>query len=123
MSEPAVDYKSGLLNRLADPEYSIGYLNAALEDEDQRVFLLALRDVAEARGLSQIARDAQLNRENLYRMLSLNGNPQLSSLTALLRSIGLRLAIQPDSSYNITAGAAAIAEEQAAYNTEDKTDD
>ncbi len=46
--------------------------------------------------MSQVARDAQLNRENLYRMLSLNGNPQLSSLTALLRSIGLRLAIQPD---------------------------
>lgn len=123
MSVPAVDYKIGLLKRLADPDYAVGYLNAALEDEDQRVFLLALRDVAEARGLSQVARDAQLNRENLYRMLSLNGNPQLSSLTALLRSIGLRLAIQPDQTYSMSAGAAAVAEEQAEYNTEDENDE
>lgn len=123
MSEPTVDYKSGLLRRLAEPGYAIGYLNAALEDEDQRVFLLALRDVAEAKGLSQVAREAQLNRENLYRMLSLNGNPQLSSLTALLRSIGLRLAIQPDQPYSMTAGAAVVAEEQGEYDTEMKEDD
>ncbi len=123
MSEPAVDYKIGLLKRLTDPDYAVGYLNAALEDEDQRVFLLALRDVAEARGLSQVARDAQLNRENLYRMLSQNGNPQLSSLTALLRSIGLRLAIQPDQAYNLATDAMAVAEEQAEYNTEDKSDE
>ena len=119
MSEPWVDYKTGLLEDLQDPEEALAYLNAALEDEDPRVFLLALRDVAEARGISQVARDAQLNRENLYRMLSLNGNPQLSSLTALLRSIGLRLAIQPDQSQ----GAAAVAEEPAEYNTEDKNDE
>jgi probable addiction module antidote protein len=118
MSEPWVDYKVGLLKALQDPEEAIGYLNAALEDGDQQVFLLALRDVAEARGLSQVARDAQLNRENLYRMLSPNGNPQLSSLTALLRSIGLRLAIQPDQPYNVSTGAAAVAEEPAEYNGE-----
>ena len=122
MSEPAVDYKSGLLDRLADAQYAVGYLNASLEDEDQRVFLLALRDVAEARGLSQVARDSQLNRENLYRMLSPTGNPQLSSLNALLRSIGLRLAIQPDQSHNVPTGAAAVAEDQAEYDTEDEDD-
>jgi probable addiction module antidote protein len=120
MSEPEVDYKIGLLKRLADPEYAVGYLNAALDDEDQRVFLLALHDVAEARGLSQVARDAQLNRENLYRMLSPTGNPQLSSLTALLRSMSLRLAIQPDQAYRPSDAAMAVAEEQAEYNTEDK---
>lgn len=57
-------------------------------------FLLALRDVAEARGMTQVARTANLNRENLYRMLTSNGNPQLSSLNALLHSLGLRLAIE-----------------------------
>ncbi len=57
-------------------------------------FLLALRDVAEARGLTQAARAAKLNRENLYRMLAANGNPQLSSLNALLHSLGLRLAVE-----------------------------
>ena len=120
MREPAVDYKSGLLKRLADPEYAIGYLNAALEDGDQQVFLLALRDVAEARGLSQVAREAQLNRENLYRMLSPTGNPQLSSLSSLLHSIGLRLAIQAERSDNTLSSAVALAEERAEYETEDE---
>jgi probable addiction module antidote protein len=123
MSEPFVDYKIGLLEDLQDPNEALAYLNAALEDEDPRVFLLALRDVAEAKGMSEVARGAQLNRENLYRMLSLNGNPQLSSLTALLRSIGLRLAIQPDQTYNLSAGAMAMAEEQAEYDTEDNNDE
>ncbi len=123
MREPAVEYKNGLLKRLADPEYALGYLNAALEDGNQQVFLLALRDVAEARGVSQLAREAQLNRENLYRMLSPNGNPQLSSLTALLRSLGLRLAIHPAAPSAVEADALAVAEEQAEYNAESEGDD
>jgi len=123
MREPAVEYKSGLLKRLADPEYALGYLNAALEDGDQEVFLLALRDVAEARGVSQLAREAQLNRENLYRMLSPNGNPQLSSLTALLRSLGLRLAIHPAEPSAVGADALAVAEDSAEYHAESEGDD
>ena len=94
MSEAAVDYRIGLMEDLADPEEAAAYLNAALEDGDQQVFLLALRDVTEARGMSQVAHKSQLNRENLYRILSIKGNPQLSSLTALLHSIGLRLAVE-----------------------------
>lgn len=43
MREAAVDLKRGLLKRLVDPDHAIGYLNAALEDEDQRVFLLSFR--------------------------------------------------------------------------------
>lgn len=123
MREPAVEYKGGLLKRLADQEYALGYLNAALEDGDQEVFLLALRDVAEARGVSQLAREAQLNRENLYRMLSPNGNPQLSSLTALLRSLGLRLAIHPAEPSAVETNVMAVAEEQAKYNAESDDDD
>lgn len=122
MREPAVEYKGGLLKRLADPEYALGYLNAALEDGDQEVFLLALRDVAEARGVSQLAREAQLNRENLYRMLSPNGNPQLSSLTALLRSLGLRLAIHPAEPSVVEADALAVAEDSAEYHAESEED-
>ena len=53
-----------------------------------------LRDVAEARGMTQAARSAKLNRENLYRMLASNGNPQFSTLNALLHSLGLRLAVE-----------------------------
>jgi len=94
MSEITASYYEGLLRRLTDPEQATAYLNAALEDGDQEVFLLALRYVAEARGMTKVAQDAQLNRENLYRMLSRQGNPQLMSLVALLKSMGLRLSIE-----------------------------
>ncbi len=94
MTSVTVRYVDGLQERLKDPTRAAAYLDAALEEGDQEVFLLALRDVAEARGLSVVAQEAQLNRENLYRMLSREGNPQLSSLNALLKSMGLRLAVE-----------------------------
>lgn len=93
MKKAAVSYVEGLLESLEDPEEAAAYLDAALEDGDPEVFLLALRDVAEARGMSQVAQEAALNRENLYRMLSKQGNPQLSSLRALLAGLGLRLSV------------------------------
>lgn len=89
-------YKERLLESLKDPESAAHYLTACLEDEDPEVFLLALRDVAEARGgVSQLARRTGLNRENLYRMLSSSGNPALRSLDAVLASLGLRISVQP----------------------------
>ncbi|MEJ5309601.1 MAG: addiction module antidote protein [Anaerolineae bacterium] len=96
MNKTTADYEAGLKEALKDPEEAAAYLNAALEENDQEVFLLALRDIAEARGFTRIAQETSLNRENLYRMLSSTGNPQLSSLNALLRSIGLRLSVQTE---------------------------
>jgi len=94
MNPTTANYETGLKASLEDPEEAAAYLNAALEENDQEVFLLALRDITEARGFSRVAKDASLNRENLYRMLSPAGNPQLSSLNTLLHSIGLRLAVE-----------------------------
>ena len=74
------NYHDGLLQDLADPKEAAAYLNAALEDGAQDVFLLALRDIAEAKGMSRLSRHAKLNRENLDQMLSRKGNPQLSSI-------------------------------------------
>jgi probable addiction module antidote protein len=91
MKRKSVSYDQGLKEALADPGEAAAYLNAALED----VFLLALRDVAGAHGLAKLARETSLNRENMYRILSEEGNPQLSSLKALLDSLGLRLAVKP----------------------------
>jgi len=88
-------WKEYLLRSLHDPEEAAAYLNAALEDEDFRVFLIALRDVAEARGVSSVAVKSRLNRENTYRILSSKGNPQLSSLAAILSALDLRLSIEP----------------------------
>jgi probable addiction module antidote protein len=91
----SIPWKPYLIDSLKNPKAAEGYLNAALDDDDPGVFLLALRDVAEAQGgMSKIARTCKLNRESLYRMLSKKGNPSLESLNKLLSSMGFRLAIE-----------------------------
>ena len=94
MNKVTAAYRDGLMEDLSDPEEAAAYLNAALEDGSQEVFLTALRDVAEARGMSLTAGRAHLDRANMYRILSAKGNPQLSSLSSLLRGVGLRLAVE-----------------------------
>ena len=87
----ATNYKSGLLKRLADPEYAAGYLTECLE-QGEAEFLLGLRDVVEAHGgVGQLAKTAKLNRESLYRLLSKRGNPRLSSLASILDGLGIEL--------------------------------
>jgi probable addiction module antidote protein len=90
----ARNYKEHLLNQLQDPEEAAAYLNAALHDEDPFAFLLALRDIAEARGgMGWLAKHSELNRENLYRTLSSRGNPRFFNLLAVLDAFGLELSI------------------------------
>ena len=96
---PARKWREYLLDSLKDPREAAEYLNAALEDGDAAVFLLALRNVAEARGFSSLARHSKLNREHTYRILSIRGNPQLKSLSALLDALDLKLAIEPRLGY------------------------
>jgi probable addiction module antidote protein len=87
-------YEEVLDEDLQNPAEAAEYLNACLEDGDPEVFLLALRDVARARGgVAKLAEATQLNREHLYRMLSASGNPELRSLEALLGALGFRLAV------------------------------
>lgn len=95
MKTQLMNYDEGLLEDLRVPVEAAAYLNAALDDGAQDVFLLALRDVAKAHGISRVARETALNRENMYRILSEEGNPQLSSLKLLLDSLDLKLAIEP----------------------------
>lgn len=90
----AKDYREVLYETLRDPNEAAEYLNAAIEDGDEKVFLLALRDIVEARGVASVATKANLNRENAYRMLSEQGNPRLSSLWSLLDSLGLKLSVE-----------------------------
>ena len=93
MSNASRPYRPELLKALRDPVEAAEYLNAALEEDSNEAFLLALRNVAEAQGMKKLAEDAQLNRESMYRMLSEQGNPQLASLTAILRELGLKLSV------------------------------
>ena len=87
-------YENGLKEDLADSVEAAEYLNAALEDGSQEVFLLALKDVANAKGISEISRLTNLNRENLYKILLARGNPKLTSLNSVLHSMGLKLAVE-----------------------------
>jgi probable addiction module antidote protein len=78
-----------------DPEFAAGYLKAALEDSDEpRVWLIALRHVAQAYGIAKVAKAAGIERESLYRALSEKGNPRLSTLMAVTKVMGLRLTVE-----------------------------
>ncbi len=88
-------YQKDLLSALQNADEAVEYLNAALEDGEPEVFLLALKDVVDSYGgMSKLATSTSLNRENLYRMLSTKGNPELKSLRALLRAMGMQLTVR-----------------------------
>ncbi len=91
----SVDYREGLIESLKDPAEAAAYINAAFEEGDEKLLLVALRDVAEAHGMTNVARKARVNRENLYRMLSRKGNPRLQNIEAVLEACGLKLAVRP----------------------------
>ncbi len=84
-------YDELLLQTLRDPDEAAAYLTACYEDS-LPVFLQGLRMVAEAHGgITALAEKTNLNRESLYRMLSEQGNPQLSSLAVILERLGLQI--------------------------------
>ena len=89
-----VSHRERLVAELrADPKLAAEYLNAAADDSDPRIYLAALRTVAEAQGMAKVARVAGVPRESLYRALSSNGNPRFSTLYAILRAAGLKFAV------------------------------
>ena len=99
MSRVSRPYQDYLLERLRDPAQAQAYLEVALEefeeDGDREMFLLALRNVAEAQGgISELSRKANLNRQHLYRALSEKGNPTFETLTAVFRALGFQLGIK-----------------------------
>ncbi|HQR24412.1 MAG TPA: putative addiction module antidote protein [Steroidobacteraceae bacterium] len=91
------DHEQATIESLrADSEFAAAYLDAVLDDGDQDEFLLALRRLSEARGgVQSVAAKANLNPTSLYRTLSARGNPELKSMRAVLRALGLRLSVEP----------------------------
>jgi probable addiction module antidote protein len=80
---------------IQDPAYALELLNSILEDGDQGELLIALRQMAKAfGGVQSVAEKANLNPTQLYRTLSEQGNPELRSLSAILKAMGLRLAVE-----------------------------
>jgi probable addiction module antidote protein len=76
---------------LESEEDMVAYLEAALEEEDATVIAAALGDIARAKGMTEIAREAGLGRESLYKALSPEGNPELATVLKVVRALGLRL--------------------------------
>jgi probable addiction module antidote protein len=84
-----------------DKDFAAEYLRQAMADmndaEGRGAALLAMRRLAEAHGgMAEVAKEAGIQRESLYRALSPNGNPTLKTLIAVLKTVGMRLAVEPD---------------------------
>lgn len=81
-----------------DPQFAEAYLSAALAEVDEpggrEALLSALRQVAEARGMANVASRAGIPRESMYRVLSPKGNPRLETLLAVIAALGLRLDVR-----------------------------
>src|SRR5437762_1841067 len=97
MAKRTRKYEESLQEALKDPAEAAAYLTAHLEEEGddaEELFLLALRDVALAHGMGELAKRASLGRESLYKALSQGGNPKFTTLRALLAAMGLRLSVE-----------------------------
>ena len=73
----------------------VAYLEAALEEGDAGLVAAALGDIARAKGMTQVARDAGLGRESLYKALSPAGNPEFATILKVVSALGLQLHASP----------------------------
>lgn len=80
---------------LNSPEEVAAYIEAVLEEDDPALLLVALRNVAESQGgVAMMAKQSGLSRESLYRTLSKNGNPKISTLMSIMKALGLHLSVK-----------------------------
>lgn len=87
------DYQADLIEDLKEPGEAAAYLDAALDEGNKEAFLLALRNVLDAHGMSEVARKTGLNRVSLYKMLSKRGNPGFENILTLLKVLRVRIHI------------------------------
>ena len=82
-------------DHLQSREDMAAYLQAALEEGDPALIAAALGDIARAKGMSQVARDAGLGHESLYKALSPAGNPEFATILKVVKALGLALHASP----------------------------
>lgn len=80
---------------LTDDEAVAEYMNAVLETGDSDLLLLALADIARARGMAQVAKDAGLGRESLYKALTPGAKPRFDTVMKVAKALGVKLTAQP----------------------------
>jgi probable addiction module antidote protein len=79
----------------------VAYLEAAIEEGDPSLMAAALGDIARSKGMTQIARKTGLGRESLYKALSVEGNPEFTTIVKVLQALGLRLQVVPIPPLNV----------------------
>lgn len=97
---PSVPFEQSVMESLKEnPHFAAEYLKAAIEEATdeigQAVLLTALKRVAEAQGISKVARAAGIPRASLYRAFSEEGNPRCDTLFAVVGAMGLRMTVEP----------------------------
>jgi probable addiction module antidote protein len=97
MNKVSISYRESLIEDLrGDEAAQLEYIKANFEENGDipSAILSAIRTVAEARGFKNFAEEVHLNRENLYRVLSEDGNPRLDTFFKILDGLGLRLSVE-----------------------------
>lgn len=92
-------YDESLTKALQDPNEAAAYIEAVMDLEDPAALLVALRHVANAHGMAEVARRAEVGDKTLFKALSANGNPTLNTVHKVLASVGLRLSVTPASAH------------------------
>ena len=95
MTTRDTSYEQATLQTLTDPIEAAAYVEAVLELDDPAALLVALRQVAKAHGMAEVARRADVGDKTLFKALSANGNPTLSTVYKVLHAVGLRLSVAP----------------------------
>ena len=91
-----VNYDDYMGEALKDPAEAAAYIEAVMELDDPAALLVALRHVAKAHGMAEVARRADVGDKTLFKALSADGNPTLSTVHKVLHAVGLRLSVVPE---------------------------
>ncbi len=91
-----VSYDDTLAIALQDPIQAAAYIEAVMELDEPATLLVALRHVAKAHGMAAVARRADMGDKTLFKALSAEGNPTLTTVHKVLHAVGLRLSVVPE---------------------------
>ena len=89
-------YDDYMAQSMKDPIEAAAYIEAVMELDDPAALLVALRHVAKAHGMAEVARRADVGDKSLFKALSADGNPTLTTVHKVLHAVGLRLSVVPE---------------------------
>ena len=95
MHRPTGRPKTAKQAALKDPDQAAAYIEAVMGLDDPAALLVALRHVAKAHGMAEVARRANVGEKTLFKSLSADSNPKLSTAHKVLAAVGLRLSVAP----------------------------